>query len=106
MNRRSERANGIKKVPTVGNCTERKIVKKASVRERQKQQALIHKENEETWNSKYNETDKAIYKFGIFNKKGYVMVKGFATREEAEEYLNNSYLTRIKHRYEVRTLIW
>ena len=49
MNRRSERANGIKKVLTVGNCTERKIVKKASVRERQKQQALIHKENEETW---------------------------------------------------------
>lgn len=107
MNRKSQNAQNIKQVLTVGNGLERTIYKKASRKDKARQRARQAKEQQEIWNNKYDENDKATYKFGIFNKKGYVMVKGFATREEAEEYLStSSFYKDVKFRYEIRELIW
>ena len=107
MNRKSQKAQGIKQVLTCGDGLERTIYKKPSQKEKVKARRRIQKEKEEVWANKYDENDKATYKFGIFNKKGYVMVKGFATREEAEEYLSTSpFYKDVKFRYEIRELIW
>ena len=106
MNRKSQKAQGIKQVLTCGDSVERTIYKMPSQKEKAKARRRASKEKEEVWANKYDEGDKATYRFGIFNKRGYVMIKGFATREEAEEYLERPFYKKVKFRYEIRELIW
>ena len=56
------------------------------------------------WDNKYDEQEKQMFKFGIFNKKGFVMIRGFATKEEAEQSLSK--YGKLSVRFEIRELLW
>ena len=107
MNRKSENANHIKKCYVAPTDSGLQLVKKASAKDKKRERKRYVKETEERWANRHTQKDKETFKFGLFNVKGYLMVKGFATRQEAEDYLNNTkFYAKVKHRYEIRELLW
>ena len=59
----------------------------------QKDRKTLLKKRVKVWEKRdldrWNEQERLKYKFGIFYKNGYVMRKGFETKEEAEEELSH-----------------
>lgn len=107
MNSKSQRANNVKQFCTVGCGAERTIYKKPSRKEKAKQHLKNRKLQQEEWENRFTEQDKETFKFGLFNVRGFVMIKGFETKEQAEEYLDtNPFYKDVKHRYEIRELLW
>ena len=63
------------------------IVKTPSLKDKKESRLKTSKVKEDRWKSRWSQKDREKIKYGIFHKKGYVMIKGFETKEEAEKDL-------------------
>ena len=79
------------------------FIKKPSIRQINKNIRDSHKINVELEMKKYDTYTRENAKFGIFNKKGYLPIELFTTREEAEKCLAETF--RKPEYYEVREII-